>query len=63
MLVPWRVMLHGFTASTDDHHGVFGIPRNVVSGLRRAAVDFFHLPVREKEKTNTGRAELGSFRG
>eukprot|EP00434_Breviolum_minutum_P023171 symbB.v1.2.020441.t1/scaffold1722.1/size104679/2 len=31
-----------------------GMPGNVVSGLRRAAVDFFHLPVREKEKTNTG---------
>ncbi len=34
-------------------------PRNVVSELRRAAVDFFHLPVQEKEKTNAGGTELG----
>jgi len=31
-----------------------GMPGNVVSELRRAAVDFFHLPVQEKEKANTG---------
>lgn len=46
------------SVSVSSISGVFD-PRNVVSELRRAAVDFFHLPVQEKEKANTGGQSLG----